>query len=309
MSRGRTNGAPRGSLLIFSGREGSGADSTSPKTLARQEHWESVASLGPWVSADGFCEQAPGRWWRSVAANPAATVVFCGECSSSLDVAWALIGSRCLLPFDSVLASSQRAGRGQLRRPWVSPAGNVHAAWLWPRLERPLDSLASLLAGLVLVKTFQAVGLRLRLKWPNDLLLNDRKVGGILVEERRGRLLLGVGLNLHHAPPGELLRRGHAHPAGLLQGPGIPSTPPELWLKLVEEGLPWYEICSTFRDPGLLIREIERNMAFIGQQVRVTGQQTPDCTATVLGLSREGWLRCDSGGKERLVRTGSIAPT
>lgn len=308
MSLSRIENIPQGNLLIFSGLEGVGAGRTSPEALALHEHWETVASLGPWLPAGAFCRQAGGKWWQSATSGPAASVVLCGECSSSLDLAWALIGSHCLLPFDSVLAVSQWAGRGQLRRPWVSPPGNVHAAWLWPPLERPLDNLASLLAGLVLVKAFQAMGMRLRIKWPNDLLLNDRKVGGILVEERLGRLLVGVGLNLHHAPPGELLRSGHAHPAGLLQGPGIPSDPPGLWLKLVKEGLPWYEIFSTFKDPGLLSREIERNMAFIGQQVRVAGQQLPDCTATVLGLSREGWLRCDVDGKEKVVQTGSIAP-
>jgi BirA family transcriptional regulator, biotin operon repressor / biotin---[acetyl-CoA-carboxylase] ligase len=100
------------------------------------------------------------------------------------------------LPLGSiVVADHQTAGRGRLDRRWESPPGT---ALLVSFVLRP-NPVLSLAAG---VAAAQACGGGVRLKWPNDLLLNGAKVGGILVEVTSTTAICGIGINLAWAPPG-----------------------------------------------------------------------------------------------------------
>lgn len=94
-----------------------------------------------------------------------------------------------------VVAAHQSAGRGRLDRVWEAPAGTgLHATFVLP-----LRSLAMFTAGVAAV---EACGRLCRLKWPNDVLLDGRKVAGILAEQHGDRCLVGVGANLTCSPPG-----------------------------------------------------------------------------------------------------------
>jgi BirA family biotin operon repressor/biotin-[acetyl-CoA-carboxylase] ligase len=94
-----------------------------------------------------------------------------------------------------VVAEHQTAGRGRLGRRWEAPPGSaLLASWVMP-----FNELAPLAAG---VAAAQACGEAVRLKWPNDLLLEGRKLGGILVERTGHKCVVGTGINLHWAPPG-----------------------------------------------------------------------------------------------------------
>jgi len=94
-----------------------------------------------------------------------------------------------------VVAEHQTAGRGRLGRRWEAPPGSaLLASWVMP-----VHDLAPLAAG---VAAAQACGEAVRLKWPNDLLLVGRKLGGILVERTGHKCVVGTGINLHWAPPG-----------------------------------------------------------------------------------------------------------
>jgi BirA family biotin operon repressor/biotin-[acetyl-CoA-carboxylase] ligase len=100
------------------------------------------------------------------------------------------------LPIGSiVVAEHQTAGRGRLDRRWEAPRGT---ALLVSFVVHPHPVL-SLAAG---VAAAQACGRGVRLKWPNDLVLDGLKVGGILVEVTRRTAICGVGINLSWAPPG-----------------------------------------------------------------------------------------------------------
>jgi BirA family transcriptional regulator, biotin operon repressor / biotin---[acetyl-CoA-carboxylase] ligase len=94
-----------------------------------------------------------------------------------------------------VVAEHQTAGRGRLGRRWEAPPGSaLLASWVMP-----VHELAPLAAG---VASAHACGEHVRLKWPNDLLLDGRKLGGILVERTGHKCVVGTGINLHWAPPG-----------------------------------------------------------------------------------------------------------
>jgi BirA family transcriptional regulator, biotin operon repressor / biotin---[acetyl-CoA-carboxylase] ligase len=100
------------------------------------------------------------------------------------------------LPVGSVVvADHQTAGRGRLGRSWEAPPGSALLATFVCEAS-PLIVFA---AG---VAAAEACGDGVRLKWPNDLILDDRKLGGILAEVRREHALVGIGINLSWAPEG-----------------------------------------------------------------------------------------------------------
>jgi BirA family transcriptional regulator, biotin operon repressor / biotin---[acetyl-CoA-carboxylase] ligase len=110
-----------------------------------------------------------------------------------------------------VIADRQTAGRGRSGRPWQSPEGNLHASLIL-RDVFPLEKAAqlALVSGVAvhaaLTAAVAALGARLELKWPNDVLYDRRKLGGILVESSVARreegalAVVGIGLNLRHHP-------------------------------------------------------------------------------------------------------------
>ncbi|HYU63613.1 MAG TPA: biotin--[acetyl-CoA-carboxylase] ligase [Verrucomicrobiae bacterium] len=94
-----------------------------------------------------------------------------------------------------VIADHQTAGRGRHERRWEVPPGTS----LLVSFVLPAHPLLSLAAG---VAAAEACGEPVRLKWPNDLLLEGRKLGGILVEAMPEKAICGVGINLTWAPEG-----------------------------------------------------------------------------------------------------------
>jgi BirA family transcriptional regulator, biotin operon repressor / biotin---[acetyl-CoA-carboxylase] ligase len=94
-----------------------------------------------------------------------------------------------------VVADHQTAGRGRLERRWESRRGS---ALLVSFVLEP-NPVLSLAAG---VAAAEACGADVRLKWPNDLLLQGKKLGGILVETTPDRAICGIGINLTWAPVG-----------------------------------------------------------------------------------------------------------
>lgn len=112
----------------------------------------------------------------------------------------------------AVIAEYQSAGRGRRGREWHSPFGaNLYlsTAWTYPLWPPQLPAL-SLAVGVVCARALHAAGVDgIRLKWPNDLWVAERKLGGILIEQRGEssgicRVIVGVGINvsMHKAQAG-----------------------------------------------------------------------------------------------------------
>lgn len=109
-----------------------------------------------------------------------------------------------------ILAARQSAGRGRRGRSWTSLPGNFMASLLLttdlPAAWRPRLSFAAALAvhdalGGLLVEAGREPS-DLKLKWPNDVLLDGRKLAGILLESEGSGLIVGIGVNLAAAPEG-----------------------------------------------------------------------------------------------------------
>jgi BirA family biotin operon repressor/biotin-[acetyl-CoA-carboxylase] ligase len=109
--------------------------------------------------------------------------------SSTQDVARPLPVGSC------VVADHQSAGRGRRDRSWEAPPGTA----LLASFVLPMRRLGLFAAGVAAV---EACGHGVRLKWPNDLLLDGAKLGGLLAEQHDERCVVGIGVNLTWAPPG-----------------------------------------------------------------------------------------------------------
>ena len=120
-----------------------------------------------------------------------------------------------------IVADEQTAGRGQHGRSWACPSGSgvLMSVLLFPppELRRPaiLTAWAAVSVCEVIVQT---TGLQAQIKWPNDVLLQGRKVCGILIEQTRGTVV-GIGLNVNQDA-------GHFAAAGLPQASSLAAPPP-----------------------------------------------------------------------------------
>ncbi|MBS0850133.1 bifunctional biotin--[acetyl-CoA-carboxylase] ligase/biotin operon repressor BirA [Citrobacter sp. JGM124] len=105
---------------------------------------------------------------------------------------------------DACIAEYQQAGRGRRGRQWFSPFGtNLYLSMYWRLEQGPAAAIGlSLVIGIVIAEVLQQLGARdVRVKWPNDLYLNDRKLAGILVELTgktgdAAQIVMGAGINL-----------------------------------------------------------------------------------------------------------------
>lgn len=102
------------------------------------------------------------------------------------------------------IAEYQQAGRGRRGRKWFSPFGsNLYLSMYWRLEQGPAAAMGlSLIIGIVMAEVIQSLGVPdVRVKWPNDLYLNDRKLAGILVELTgktgdAAQIVMGAGVNL-----------------------------------------------------------------------------------------------------------------
>ena len=127
---------------------------------------------------------------------------------------------------DACVAEYQQAGRGRRGRQWFSPFGaNLYLSMYWRLDQGPAAAMGlSLVIGIVIAEVLQQLGAEdVRVKWPNDLYLNDRKLAGILVEMTgktgdAAQIVFGAGINLAmRSPDANVVNQGwiNLHEAGI----------------------------------------------------------------------------------------------
>ncbi|MFO6465939.1 biotin--[acetyl-CoA-carboxylase] ligase [Jannaschia sp. KMU-145] len=127
-----------------------------------------------------------------------------------------------------IMARRQTGARGRRGRAWSMPEGNFAASLSWrPDGDPAALALRSFVASLALHDTLAGMGVAgLSLKWPNDVLLDGRKLAGILLESPRpGLLVLGIGVNLVAGPDPSALEPGALAPISLRDASGLRIEP------------------------------------------------------------------------------------
>jgi len=93
-----------------------------------------------------------------------------------------------------ILVDEQTGGRGRFGKQWYSPKGGI---WMSVILHPPDPSLIAIIAGIAVCKALHMNGVLPGIKWPNDIVLNGKKIGGILTEIIDKIVILGIGVNLN----------------------------------------------------------------------------------------------------------------
>ena len=149
-----------------------------------------------------------------------------------------------------VIADGQTIGRGRHGRTWLSPAGGLYATYVMDA-----DPLIALRSGLAIARACERFNVCVDLKWPNDVLVDDRKLAGILIEAFDGLALIGVGMNLVCAP---------IDGAASLRSIGASIPRGELMIAI-------WECLQGQRQPAdLVVEEYRRRCVTLGRPVRVT---------------------------------------
>jgi BirA family biotin operon repressor/biotin-[acetyl-CoA-carboxylase] ligase len=168
------------------------------------------------------------------------------------------------------VADFQSAGRGRLDRRWESPPG---ASLLCSILLRPdvgPDQLQLVVAGVALAARAALVrlsGVRPALKWPNDLIVGDAKIAGLLAEivsvDERLAVVVGIGVNLTHEGP------AGASSTSVLAESGVTISPPALLDILLDELGTRRALLDSAAGQFTLRDEYQRSLETLGQTVRV----------------------------------------
>ncbi len=211
-----------------------------------------------------------------------------------------------------VLAEEQTAGRGRGGRAWHSEraTGIYVTLLLRPKLAPVQAPLLTMMAGLSAHSAVQALtGLEVDLKWPNDLLVRGRKLGGILTEMHAepGQIrfvIVGIGLNVNQEKfPGELANLA----TSLRAETGKPQSRMELLVRLLHEFESDY---NRFLREGVatVVARFESVSSYArGRRVRVTNG-TESYVGTTAGLGPEGLLQVErDGGQLMTVIAGDVA--
>ena len=102
---------------------------------------------------------------------------------------------------DAIIADQQTAGRGRRGNNWISnPGESITCSIIIKDEDDSLVKKLPLISGIAIIKGIkQLTKLDCNLKWPNDILLDSKKIGGILIEKKDGHFIIGIGLNVNES--------------------------------------------------------------------------------------------------------------
>ncbi|EOW6411166.1 bifunctional biotin--[acetyl-CoA-carboxylase] ligase/biotin operon repressor BirA [Cronobacter sakazakii] len=204
---------------------------------------------------------------------------------------------------DACIAEYQQAGRGRRGRKWFSPFGaNLYLSMYWRLEQGPAAAIGlSLVIGIVMAEVLHELGAaQVRVKWPNDLYLHDRKLAGILVELTgktgdAAQIVIGAGINLAmRQVESDIVNQGWIN----LQEAGIKVDRNELAVRLIEK---LRASLREFEQEGLapFLSRWEKLDNFIHRQVKlIIGDRE------IYGISRG----IDNQGALLLEQNGVIKP-
>lgn len=210
-----------------------------------------------------------------------------------------------------VITEEQTAGRGRLQRNWISPAGKnlLFSIILYPEFGMDKISLLPFAGSLAIADAIDAItGLSATCKWPNDVLINGKKVCGMLLESSlgnaaQGKIVLGIGLNVNQKEFSEELK----FKASSLQiESGIEINRIALLQKILEELENRYEQLSHF-PPQRLLNDWRMKALLFGKKITVLESEF-SFSATAIDIAEDGSLIIETDdGRKRNIFAGDVS--
>jgi BirA family biotin operon repressor/biotin-[acetyl-CoA-carboxylase] ligase len=202
---------------------------------------------------------------------------------------------------DWLIARRQFAGKGRQGRPWQSIEGNFLGSTIVQVGARdPLAPALTLVAGLALIEAVDvaAPGANLSLKWPNDLMIGDAKLAGILLERSGDRVVVGFGVNLAGAP--EIAGRKTAALSPIVE------VAPEAFAPLLAGK--FAQILAMWRtaDPAQFAQAWMARAHPVGTPLNVHNAPGELVSGTFDGIECDGALRLRRDGMIDIIRSGDV---
>ena len=210
----------------------------------------------------------------------AGDILWYESVDSTMDAAFGIEGG-AVRDRTLVVSETQTSGRGRFGRKWYSTADDLLFSLVLTDYDFEIPY--AMVAALAVFKAFARYVQGVRLKWVNDILWRDgRKMAGILVEERRGRTVVGIGVNLNSARfPAEVRER--ATSLFIETGKIVPKG--EFLLAIMGELIPFLNECGAGGIGGIL-SEWEELSEMRGKKVAVRSGDR-EYSGTVVGLNGE----------------------
>ena len=205
-----------------------------------------------------------------------------------------------------VVADTQTAGRGRRGRRWLDEPGQalLFSVLLRPTCEESQVAILSLGAAAACAESLASeYSLPIATKWPNDLLITGRKVGGILLEQRGGVVVVGVGLNVNGRP--EVLQAQVGAPLTTLEKHyGAPLPRKEVLVGILEK---IDDIYQQFQAGGLteVVGRYRRFESVLGRNVYVHLGKEVIC-GTARAVTDYGALVLDTTDGQREITAGEV---
>ena len=208
------------------------------------------------------------------------------------------------------VAEYQSAGRGRFTRRWSAPPDSAitMSILICPEFSPMKAPMLTLVMGLSVAQAVADLGLDVGIKWPNDVLLGEKKVCGILCESKiqggKVSAVCGMGINLCQDED-FFIQNNLPHATSLLAFDGQRRTAQEAAVLLLEELEP---ILEQYRQEGFspFAASYCDRCVTLGRQVRVIrGQQ--EVTAQAISIAPDGGLICQKAGENFVIRSGEAS--
>lgn len=214
-----------------------------------------------------------------------------------------------------VIAEKQTQGRGRLGRKWTSPTGGIWmSVILRPEFEFSLSTLFPMMSSLALAFTIEKVlKIKPKLKWPNDVTVNDRKVAGILVDAsiESGKidyLILGVGVNFKidvKEVEKNIKNTRNYYGVATLVTKNNKTNPTRLVQVFLLELEKLYNLLSE-GNSEYIIKQWTKRSSTIGKTISVTSSTGP-IHGKATKIDKDGALVISNKGKTRRVFVGDVS--
>ena len=185
-----------------------------------------------------------------------------------------------------IIAEVQEHGRGRHGRAWLSPRGGLYASIIM----RP-DALLPLRVGVAIARALREVDISATLKWPNDVLVRERKIAGILIEAVEQWAIVGVGVNMEQVPLAT---------ATCVRGETSEAVTRDRLVRSILKNLEG--VLS-----GEIVEAYEALSATIGREVRIEIEGAEDARVIcgrAIGIDRVGKLLVEAKGTRHTIVSG-----